>query len=133
MPAPPPVRLRAPHGTAPCRPYAPRRRAGPRSHRAALGWSVLLIVLGAALGTRARAADAAAATLTRAGDLLVLGNGAVAVQYDLRTGLMDLSWAATPRSAGAGPAVRRASASATLSTAAGVRTLRSPDAARRTA
>lgn len=132
MPAPLPVRLRAPHGTTPCHPHAPRPRAGPRSHRAALGWAVLLIVLGAAFGTRARAADAAAATLTRTGDLLVLGNGAVTAQYDLRTGLMDLSWAAAPRSAGAGPAVRRAFASATLSTAAGARTLRSPDAVRRT-
>jgi hypothetical protein len=84
-----------------------------------------MLVLSAAAGARARPAAASAATLTRTGEMLVLTNGTVTVRYDLRTGLMDLGWAA-------GPAVHRAFASATLATAAGARTLRSTDAARRT-
>lgn len=86
---------------------------------------MLLIVLGAALGARARAVEAAAATLIRTGDVLTLGNGAVTARYDLRAGVMDLTWAS-------GAAVRRAYAAATLPSAGGAATLRSTDAARRT-
>ncbi len=100
-------------------------RSFPPAHRAALGWSVLLIVLGAAAGARVRTAAAGTATLTRTDDVLTLANGAVTIRYDLRSGLMDLMWTA-------GPAVQRAFAAATLLGPGAPLVLRSTDAARRT-
>ena len=71
------------------------------------------------------AARAGTATLTRSGDVLVLGNGALSVRYDLRAGTLDLETST-------GAAVQRGYAAATVLTGEGTRSLHSMHMTRRT-
>ncbi len=91
----------------------------------------LALVCGALLGTAVPvtgvtrvAPVVAAAALNVDGDAVTLGNGAITVRYDLRTGMMDLAW-------GSGIVVRNAHAAAELLTGGGPRPLRSTEMTRR--
>lgn len=93
----------------------------------------LVLLLLAAIGPpahllhplEARPANAAATTLTRNADTLLLTNGAVSVRYDPRLGLVSLDWG------GAG-AIANAYASVSLYRPGGVETLVTTELSRRT-